>query len=315
MRCKYLDAGINFCKDSIKFCCYSHSGGRGWAEGPPHGGGLVDLEALELARQRHYKAVEAGDASSPCLGCPMLEDAPRPAFEGFRHIMINHFSLCNLRCVYCRDSKHAGSIHYALLPTLSALAARKLFAPGCEAGWAGGEPTILPEFEELCELFTANGIHQIINTNALLFSPRIEKGLAQGMVRIVTSVDAGSPEVYARVRRKDKYARVFENLGRYAATGGLVEAKYIVCECNNGLEEVDGFLDDCARHGVGRVIGSFDNKELFGERLSPQTVKASAYLWFKAVERGFVFNITYDRNEFLKSRVEQYMLLLARQGA
>ena len=49
-------------------------------------------------------------------------------------------------------------------------------------------------------------------TNSVRYNETVKKYIDDGKISITTSVDAGSEELFKRIRGRDKYNNVFENL-------------------------------------------------------------------------------------------------------
>ena len=48
------------------------------------------------------------------------------------------------------------------------------------------------------------------------YSEEVKSALKKGLIKITTSIDAGTPETFKFVRGRPKFLNVFENLSRYA---------------------------------------------------------------------------------------------------
>lgn len=82
----------------------------------------------------------------------------------------------------------------------------------------GGEPTVHPQFDDLCELILSRGIKLAVVTNGLLLKPkRLEILKRAAWVRV--SVDCSNRETYAKVRQVPpaEFDVVSENVKRFAA--------------------------------------------------------------------------------------------------
>ena len=106
---------------------------------------------------------------------------------------------------------------YAILPVLRNLEEQKVLRRDCFFSWGGGEPGILPDFEEASQWILHNGWPQYVHTNALRFSPAIAALLREGKGGVNVSLDSASPEVYRAVKGVDGFTRVTANIERYRA--------------------------------------------------------------------------------------------------
>jgi len=184
-----------------------------------------------------------------CKRCLMVERKRYKdiSFNRLGHIDLQHYSTCNLRCSYCaytRDNVH-------LPPQYDALSVLQCFSQediewNAHVDFAGGEPTLLQNFEKYLEFFRNRRIRVLMHTNAVLFKQAIYNGLADGSLYwVITSLDAGTTSTFKKLRGGDHYLQVLENLSRYASAGskgkGMLSVKYIFCDSNCSDDDIAGF--------------------------------------------------------------------------
>jgi MoaA/NifB/PqqE/SkfB family radical SAM enzyme len=295
LSCPLLDAGLNLGHDRLQPCCPDS---RYTRPEIPFAGGPFPLEAFLDLRRRTREAIR--DGTSPCLRCPALvETADPPPEEGrFRAITLNHFRACNSRCVYCdfwRPEK--GEIYrhrYSAFPILRDLAREGRIPPDATVAWGGGEPTILAEFEELMGLIDGLGIGNLVNTNALRFSPALADAL-RGRTRMQVSLDSGTPETFRKYKGLDRFATVVEHIGRYArANARNVQLKYIVAEGNAGDRDLLGFLDIATSLAVPRIAITPEGSEVRDGRIGEAALDGAARLWREALARGIEVSVAEE---------------------
>ena len=120
---------------------------------------------------------------------------------------------------------------------------------------AGGEPSVAPEFDDLMKLFIDNELSSIrVLTNATKYSEVVEKGIEQGRVNIVVSVDSGTRETFIKVKRYDFYDKVWENVKKYASVqpqADRVKTKFILIpDVNDTKDEIDAWISKSIDCGV-----------------------------------------------------------------
>ncbi|HSR10376.1 MAG TPA: hypothetical protein VLS90_02950, partial [Thermodesulfobacteriota bacterium] len=108
-------------------------------------------------------------------------------------------------------------------------------------------------------------------TNAVKFHPSVYQGLISGSIHwVCTSVDAGTPSTYLRLKKRDHFLKVLENLTRYADAGsrggGLLAIKYIFCDDNCGDDDIAGFTYAMLAIRPYQVWLTFDFSVLNGVR-------------------------------------------------
>ena len=294
--CSYLLRDINFEPACIQPCCDVHGIG---VPQFPFTGGELDIEAYK----RHITNVFWSLQEHPeyCTGCPELREASVSfetendkdvgKFMQIRTVSFNqHRFFCNCRCVYCSLwSTRQKEPVYPVLPAVKTLAASGILHKEAFFSWGGGEPTILAEFDEACSWIHKQGYFQNIHTSALRYSASVAAILARRSGKINISLDAGSPETYAKVKGVKGWGKVTNTLRQYmeaAATPNQIDLKYIIFEANNQLTEIAAFLKLCQRLSLKYVQYSLDFREVNQQSLSKKTLIAAAFFRKHAQELG-----------------------------
>lgn len=114
---------------------------------------------------------------------------------------------CNNKCYYCRYSKRSGKyISYndfvKYIERLKEIGVRSVILTG------GGEPTINPDFEKICQYLNDIGMPYGINTNMnIMVFPK--------PVFLKVSLDYGNKKDYKLNRGKYTFNTVIENINKY----------------------------------------------------------------------------------------------------
>lgn len=245
--CKDLHGSAYLGPDEVRACCK-----RFFVNGEQRGDVVllkditqVTPQDTQAAKQDLLTAINAGEETS-CSSCPWLEfKAWGPVPEQVSYLSMEQHSVCNLQCSYC-DSKYWDGRR----PTYDAAAlAEALIVDGGTVVWGGGEPTVSPEFQALLTHWAARGIQQRVLSNSVKHSPLLQAALDSDNVELVTSVDAGTVEMFQRVRGMNKLWQVFENLTRYAdSAADRVTIKYILTEENCTDSELGAFVFQVQAH-------------------------------------------------------------------
>lgn len=286
--CTKLFEELNFEPASLQPCC-NVRGIR--TPNFPYSGGPIDMPAYVEHIQKISDELQSGGAL--CRGCPDLRTASGFAefALSFKALSVNmHRFFCNCKCVYCSLWNTPGrKIPYSVLPGLQSLHAGGFLDEHCAISWGGGEPGILPEFEDAVHWAMQNFYWQYVHTNAIKFSPAITDLLTVGLGHINVSLDSGSPGTYRLVKGVDAWAKVAENLKNYAKYGNPehITLKYIVFEANNRIGEIEKFLLFCGDLGVKTINFSLNFNETNEGAVSEKTILGAAYLKKRAKELGF----------------------------
>ena len=249
--CSHLEAGLNFFPDKLTHCCYVHGEGRGVPPITPYSGGPLPIEQIQEARQRLIVDINAGK-DTRCSGCPSLKKAKWPTGEPlFKFLQFNHGYQCNLRCTYCylvRNHQRMAQF-YDIYPVVQDMIQRGWLAAKPHITWGGGEPTMMEHFNDVFALLCERGASHMMHTNGIAFSDSIYNYLGKNNITIMTSIDAGTPEVFARLRGRDKMQQLIENLTRYHAKHpACLQLKYIITNENCTQNELDAFVELLRHH-------------------------------------------------------------------
>ncbi len=276
--CSWLEGGLSFNKNTLHHCCLPniskemkeppakiYADRKGWPFICSYEGGTLPVEEILKSREALVSKLNNGE-ETPCSDCIFLQKKRWSRTETLFDyaILFSPYTLCNLRCSYCNFVKDDDcKMYFPLLPVLNQLAEEKYMSPETTTFcWAGGEPTMLEELSEEYDLISHRVKRITFHTNAIAFSKPIYHNLGNkntGEIFIKSSIDAGTPEMYKKVRGKDFFNRVFNNLQKYAEKAPQnVFAKYIVLSENCSLHEVQSFITQVINCNIKRVILSSD---------------------------------------------------------
>ena len=289
--CHNLCRDINFEPTSVQPCCDVHG-----IEVPTFHfqGGRLDMAAYARHIESVFSRLQT-DGDKLCRGCPQLETFPNTQRLDvrmlFRTVSINmHRHFCNCHCVYCNLWQKHTNDGYLILPALQSLDEQKALHPQCAFSWGGGEPSILPDFEETSQwIMEQPQWTQYVHTSGLKFSPAIATLLRDGRGAIDVSLDSASPAVYQKVKGLDGFGKVCDNLAHYAQNANnptLIQLKYIIFELNNNLQEIEKFLLLCANLGVICVQYSLNFLELNSAGPAVKTLLGAAFFSHRAPQLG-----------------------------
>jgi glycosyltransferase involved in cell wall biosynthesis len=205
------------------------------------------VEKTLYAKQQLHQKINSG-LPNACDGCPFLEFKKWPSLNvvDLRYISFEYHSMCNLECSYCSPEYFDGRVpNYDIVGLTKALIESEALA-NCEtAVWGGGEPTIGKEFKIIFNLLSEKlpAVRQRVLTNSVKFNPALSEALAAGRTQVITSIDAGTPDVFTIIRGKNRLMKVIDNLRSYSAQDpAKVTIKYIFTDGNADLDQVHNFV-------------------------------------------------------------------------
>lgn len=206
-----------------------------------------------------------GDVPEFCKGCYHLRvknvDKVYKFLEPIRYISLCGSKYCNLRCEHCffiRDNEDIKDTDISKVINFLGLLKSKGFLSEFKAlRLANGEPSIIKDDIKLADYCVENSIPVEIYTNGAKVPQTFVDGVNKGLFRIILSPDAGSREVYKKIKGKDYFETTWFNIKKYVEeTSGNVEVKFILEKGN--IDDVDNMINMCLKTGVNKVHLSMD---------------------------------------------------------
>lgn len=303
--CHFLEHGISFEHNDIYDCCISH---RADGYGMPllienYNGEAIDWDKIfEIKAERIKRQKEK--TITECEGCAFLREYIFSEEKYISDIAINNFKLCNAKCIYCSDPFRSVKHSYKLYPIIKDLVDKNLFRPGNEITFQGGEPTLMPDFDNLVDLFVSQGANIRVHTSGIKYSKALESALSKGKAVIVISIDSGTRELYKKIKYVDKFDIVCENLRKYikALTNenkDAVRLKYLITPgYNDSIEDVDSWLKLVKKLGIKYI--AFDVELRYAAKNEQKYVSPHIYMLVDyMINRAEKLGLKYDIYSFL----------------
>jgi len=268
--CHDIEGSVTFLHGYLTMCCHVHNTNKGMPYLTEYKGGKIPVETIKKARNELIDKNQT-DEDTPCKGCEFLEKREWEKSDYLiNNISIGHYTPCNLRCNYCyitdyspEETKKFNTRPYNMAESIKFMKKQNLLNPHTTAWLSGGEPTIFSDFKESMELFIDNNVYVTLGTNCTI--PTIDivkKGIKKGIVEILCSVDAGTKEMYTKIKGKDKYETVWSILKEYIAVNDEnIVVKYIFMIENCNKEEVESFIDKCVETKIRKISISRDVRQ------------------------------------------------------
>ncbi len=294
--CKDLENSLYLAPNEIRACCK-----RFFYKGKMRGDAkLLDIEGDKVpktsdianARKKVFDEIQL-NKNEQCKGCVFLKTVEKkPNFNSnVSYLSIEHHSVCNLRCTYCSEIYWGGKrSKYNVVEFVSYLSKNNSLDNCNQVVWGGGEPTLDKSFEQILEAIDEKAnpkIYHRVFTNSVRLSDPIIKFLKKGIIKIVTSVDAGTSETFKKIRGRQRIENVFENLKKYAKIDpNKITVKYIFTEDNIEEGELEAFVENCLKNNLQNC--NFQISLNFKKsKLEFDILKAVTYLFFKLSTNGF----------------------------
>tara|TARA_A100001015_G_scaffold274931_1_gene331741 strand:- start:1315 stop:2616 length:1302 start_codon:yes stop_codon:yes gene_type:complete len=251
LSCTALQGSVYLAPDELRHCCKRFFY-KGELKGdvqifPVQKGEKINSKRILKEKRNLIKKINRNE-ENPCKGCPHLVLDNWDEIENLKikHLSIEAHSVCSMKCSYCSDVYYGGKKpNYNLEETLNSLIDENAFDKNVDIAWGGGEPLLLENFEKLLENLTEKikPYDNMIYTNAIKYSNKIEDFLKNDKAKITTSIDAGTVASFKLIRGVKAFDKVFQNLMKYnSAAKKNIIVKYILTEGNYDKENLNGFI-------------------------------------------------------------------------
>ena len=273
--CPWLEHGIVFDHCNIVRNC-SHfnpaTGGRPVIYDNYHGE-IFNWDKFWALKESYRQNAKNNELPSQCIDCMCLYEKEYDENQQVNEKYIDRILLtpwveCNSRCMYCSAPTEQFVLDntkaFKVLPVMKDFVENNVFSQGVSNDFAGGEPTIYPEFDKLLDLFVSKGFKDIVvHTNAIRFSRSIEKAIKKMGLKLLISVDSATKEMHEKIKGVKTYDAVWKSIKKYAKAQkddkSLVRLKYIILPgVNDSQEELYLWLKKCKDIGVNDVVLNID---------------------------------------------------------
>ena len=249
-------------------------------------------------RDRYVEDIRNDVIPEKCKDCKWRLEEPVKD-DLIKRIDLFYWYHCNCGCFYCsyiNDTKGKFSdtvkpgnpVIYQIIEKL--YKENRIDRENLLVIWGGGEIAVLEEFPKLIDLFLKQGVSSIsVESSGIKYSKAVGKILKKNKGAITIAICSGTPETYKRIKRRDKYNTVVENMKKYLKDARknkyLVVSKFIILnKFNDNIEEVEKWLQMCYSIGIEKVEISMEF--CWGEkRKKGQPVEEYNYEIFKYVEK------------------------------
>lgn len=258
--CAQIREGFNFYRSGkITACCNQ-------IHADPEIAHIDDPDLAERILQNQERLISlhrSGNAPIPCRRCASFveKDWPDHLQGPFSKLIFNHFKQCNLSCQHCgyrhQDPHEKDTPHDAVFNAVKLLGESKIYVekPLLEIG--GGEPSLALALEDMLRYGLDHQWRALINSNGARFSELFANGVNAGQITLLLTPDAGSRDIYAKIKGVDNFDATWRNIGRYmAATNGNALVKFILEEGNR--EDIPAMIDTSVKYGVKTLVLSMD---------------------------------------------------------
>lgn len=243
--------------------------------------------------------------NNECGNCCFYKEDYYPAERKIRWINYGVGGICNFKCIYCKSN--AKTAHYIdekipwFVDIVKYLTENNLLADDYGVNIAPGEPTVHPWKKELFNAMN-NCYSCVVNTNLSVFDNQLYDIAANNFTKLVVSIDSGTKETFKRIKGRDVFEKVCNNLKKYSEAGsGVIVLKYIfIPGVNDDDDNVDGFAKIC--HDTGCLIGNISYDYGSPLPIPEKTIHAMRRLRDKLAELNILCtsNVVYSSSDYVK---------------
>lgn len=334
-RCRYLSHGLYISLYDLKHChlsMHAHDERENNSITPYFGPdkSTVNWEELFEKKRKLVTDMRNGKIPSFCQGCHWIEEFDENSDNQFLTdldnyidiIWIGNFTECNSRCMYCASfpaiTQNNMTKDYGVIRLLKEMLEKKIYdvskEPDSSISFSQGEPTLLQNFDEIIKLFEQYGSKNVwLYTNGIKHSPMVEKSFRNrkktgNNIRVIISLDAGSREVFKKVKMVDKFNDVVKTIKRYVRAldkdnKKAVAVKYIIVpKINDSKEEIDKFFNLCVKKlGVRHLIADLEENYFIRHNGEvPEYLKDLLRYFRDKCEENDIFYQFFDRASVTK---------------
>lgn len=259
--CSYICSGINFYPNNIiKTCCFTSSDDVNLCK--INNDGTINYNELNKNRKNLFNRLKKGDIPECCKNCFALQKSSWIFSNAIKSIVLNYFMFCNLRCVHCGYLK---KVRFKVDDTkdefvfniIKSLENKKLLTKDYIVDIGGGEPSINEKLDKIIDYLIRRGHKVHINSNIAKFKENYIYGINNNLIFLTLTPDAGSKEVYKKIKGVDYFDEMKENLKEYMKRASdKIEVKFILEKGN--ISDIENMIRLCLDCNVKKVVCSID---------------------------------------------------------
>ena len=247
--CSYLGHFISYGEKTFSLCTVSGRKANIKTEGSFH-------KRMEQWQDYTTKLIDdiRNERPNKCQNCHMLK-------YGFWDNTVKLTTLtlssnrkgdaCNFRCIYCFANKTLkrvkdevdGPTTYEILQQLYEMS--ELDTDEFTIRFSNGEFCVNKYCDEMLDILLKTKWKIELVSNSSVYRESLATLMENGrIVKLITSLDAGTRETFQKIKRNDRFDKVVENLKRYPTSKTKLLLKYIFLEGVNDNEiDIDGFYE------------------------------------------------------------------------
>jgi MoaA/NifB/PqqE/SkfB family radical SAM enzyme len=203
--------------------------------------------------------------ASPCVGCQELKIGYWKTSNLIKSISFSSNYHCNLECIYCAVWKENRVLDLTKKEFLKNFDFSEFLKHLRELGYidldtqveiSAGEITLNPYKKNIFN--AVKDYHTVIFSNSLLFDKQIADIISKPGSFLLLSLDSGTRQTYHKIKQKDAFTVVLQNIKKYTCRGGNIQLKYIILPENCTDSDLNGFIELCRACAISTISLSCD---------------------------------------------------------
>ena len=256
LTCDFIERGLSFQLEGITACCESTMQSPPLLTPEEINSGKLSYALIVERRKKLFLAINGKGDANPgmCAKCARkvqkkFKDISLDYLGNIPVVNIQHYTKCNMKCAYCCyaiEGRQYPEVYPmdAVIKAIDCFKANGKCLGNIWCTFSGGEPTLLSDCDKFIDYFFENNLGGLcLFSNAIKYSTEVAKRLETNQIYLTTSIDAGVPSTFKKMRGVDAMYKVIDTLIRYKKTGTKnLWLKYIVTENNISEEDLFGFV-------------------------------------------------------------------------
>jgi uncharacterized Fe-S cluster-containing radical SAM superfamily protein len=252
LSCNSMERGLSFQLTGVHCCCMATIMGPLLFGNEEIISGRINHADIIKKRQQYFLRLNKNDAAISCHRCGEVHEK---RFKDVRfdqvggcNINIQHYTSCNLKCSFCcyaktKQLKPSKYPSQRVIDIYNLFKDKGLVVGGSMVQISGGEPALLPDLETLVTGMVSLKLGNVgIFSNCTIHSEAIEKYLSQNDIILITSIDAGIPSTFFKMKGGNIYD-VIQTLLKYRETNTKnIWIKYVITNDNRSDDDLYGFV-------------------------------------------------------------------------
>ncbi|MDR3243113.1 MAG: radical SAM protein [Elusimicrobiota bacterium] len=257
-----MDGGISFQPNNILSCCNSRIV-ENLSVGNINDMSIDKLKKMIVRKESLIISdFKNGKVPFGCIQCRRIKRYSRDDMtcKDIKYITLRTFTKCNLKCIFCSIIKKYESGNFTdtdmslVIATIKAMHVNGMLSKDFFTAIDGGEPSLYEnDLSDIVNFIISIGGTVRIISNGAKFIETVAKAVKNGKCRILFSVDAGSREVYKKIKGADYFDATWENVKKYIDYVGdvaddRIRVKFILQPEN--VNDIENMVNMCVKYGV-----------------------------------------------------------------